>query len=342
MEFGTYNQFGAPARIVGPARAAVLLLAMGPSGASRLIKHLSPAEIRMLRRSAAGQSPVSAEELDELVGEFQEAFKTGPGLIGLDGQMEKLLLESLSKEELSAVLEDGGGMPAAEFEMPLFEQLEAMGIAALCDILKREHPQLVAIILTRLTPEAAAGVVAVFEAPLRNEILRRMLLVKPLSPAAQALMETSLRQAYIADTDRAGRDERHRNLAEIVNRMEKAQAEELLATIAERQPEEAAAIRRLIFSFDDLPSLTKKARLVLFDDVSSDTVITALTGAGDELKETVLSSLAARARRMVEAELSQPRALDPKDVAAARRSIASLALRLANEGRIALVGEEEA
>lgn len=341
MDFGTYNAFGAPARIVGPARAAVLLLAMGQSGASRLLKHLSPEEIRTLRRCAARQAPVTQDELDELVGEFQEAFKIGPGLIGLEDEMEKLLASSLNKDELSAVLQDGGGMDA-DFEMGLFQQFELMGVEGLCEILRREHPQVAAIIMTRLSAETAAGIVAVFEGPLRNEILRRMLLVKPLPAAADYFFEAGLREVYIADPDRAGRDERHRSLAEIVNRMEKTQAEELLATIAEQSPKEAAAIRRLIFSFDDIPGLTLKARLILFDAVSSDTVITALTGANDEIKEKVLSALAARARRMVEAELSQPRQLDPKDVAAARRSIAQLALGLANEGRIALVSEEDA
>ena len=66
----------------GRSRAAILLLALGAEGAARLLKHLSPEEIRLVRESAAGLPTVGPEHIDEVVDEFQSYFKKGAALAG--------------------------------------------------------------------------------------------------------------------------------------------------------------------------------------------------------------------------------------------------------------------
>ena len=326
-------------KLPGSARAAILLLAMGQTGAARLIKHLTPEELRALRRGAADGHPVSALELDELVSEFQEAFRVGPGLSELDREMSTLLQGALSTEELTAVYANESN--DTNQRRSVYEALADMGAETLVERFQSEHPQLIALILARLDADLAAavcaGLVAVeLDVHFRNEVMRRMLSVTLLEPAAEAALEASLREVFLAADARSGRGARHQSLAEIVNRMDKAQGDEMLAAIAETAPEDAVAIRRLLFAFEDLPSLAKRARLVLFDDVSVDTLTAALVGTTDELRETVLSSLAARTRRMVEAELTTGREIEIAEAVGARRQIAALALRFAREGRIAL------
>jgi flagellar motor switch protein FliG len=150
------------------------------------------------------------------------------------------------------------------------------------------------------------------------------------------MIEESLREVFIAGDEGGEKQARRVALAEIANQMDKAQTDDFLASIAEWQPEEATAIRNLLFSFEDIAILGKKARLVLFDEVPTEQVTLALRNASPELVEVVLSSLAARARRMVEAELQQTIDVDAKEITVARRGIAALALRLSNEGRIVL------
>jgi flagellar motor switch protein FliG len=325
--------------IAGPARAAILLLAMGSDGASRLLKHLSPEEIRALKASVAEQQPVSAQQLDLLVTDFQEEFKTGAGISELDSELTKLLRGALSEDELSEVFGDDGAPDPSMFLAPpltVWEEFEKLGVEALQMLLLVEHPQVVAIILSRLPAEASALIVAGFESDRRNEVMRRMLAAKPIAAAADMMIAESLREVFIANDEGSEKKARRAALAEIANQMDKAQTDEFLASIAEIQPEEATAIRNLLFSFEDIPNLGKKARLVLFDEVSTEQVTLALRNAPAELVEVILSSLAARARRMVEAELQQTIDVNAKEITTARRAIASLALRLATEGRITL------
>jgi flagellar motor switch protein FliG len=176
----------------------------------------------------------------------------------------------------------------------------------------------------------------------RNDVMRRMLSSAPPPESVARLIEKRCRDAFVSSSNGAERRERYATMAEIVNRMDKAQTEELLSSLESAEPEEAAALRKLLFAFEDVGSLSKKARLVLFDAIPVEQVTVALTGAAQDLREAVLSALGARARRMVEAELgrNEPAAADA--IQAARRAIASTALRMSGEGRIDLTEPADA
>ncbi len=341
MSLASYSEFsGGALAIPGPARAAALLLAMGPNGAARLLKHFSPDDLRAMRDGANAHRRVSAGDLEQLVDDFQDAFKTGSGLTEIDDAFGRLLRETLTGDELSSVFE-AGAVDSGDAAATVWDEIGRLGAPALQPMLEAEHPQVAAVIVSRLDPELAAILVSGLDDDFRVDVMRRMLDAKPLDAAAEGMVEERLRESFVAASGAGERQERRAALAEIVNRLEKTKTDALLASIEEEEPEEASAIRSLLFAFEDLPNVPKKARLVLFDSVPTETVTTALRGAPPELAEAVTSALAARARRMVEAELAQAAEVPAKDVAAARRTIASLALRLASEGRIALSAPKE-
>ncbi|WP_102958740.1 FliG C-terminal domain-containing protein [Mangrovicella endophytica] len=327
----------------GAARAAILLLAMGTSGAARLLKHLTAEEIRAIRQSAMALESISREELDELVEEFQEAFKIGPGLSKPGRQMKELLQQALSEEELATVLDDSDDdQPVFDLSAgSVWDEVEKLDREVLVTALSREHPQVVAVLLSKVEAQTAADIVIKFPSAFRNEVMRRMLAVKQLAIPVRLLFETHLRQELLASPEKAAGG-RHAALADIVNRMDKEQSDELLKVIAATKPADAVTLRSLLFSFEDVIYLPAKARFVLFDAVPTDVVIRALNRSNEEIRECVLSALGARARRMVEAELAQNNEIPDADINAARRTIATSALRLAGEGKIQLREAEPA
>ncbi|KAB0676527.1 FliG C-terminal domain-containing protein [Aureimonas leprariae] len=345
MSLASYSEFSSSdVALPGPAKAAVLLLAMGTNGASRLMKHFSPEDLRAMKESVAEYRDVSAEQVDQLVSDFQEEFKTGAGLSDLDDGMNRLLRSVLSADEMTNIFGADDFIDQSLFTGPtltVWEEMEKLGAPVLRQIMSAEHPQVAATLLAKLEPEIAAAVVAGLEGDFRVDVMRRMLEAKELGSATEMLVEEKLREIFVAGSSSAERKARRAALAEIANRMEKAQTDELLASIEEDEPDEATAIRSLLFAFEDLPNVPKKARLILFDSIPTENVTLALRGASPEVTESVTSALAARARRMVEAELAQNADVSVKDVTAARRAIATLALRLAAEGRIVLTAAKE-
>lgn len=327
----------------GAARAAALLLAMGESGAARVLRHLSSDEIKALTKSASVLDPISPEELDALVGEFQNAFKTGPGLSGPGRQMNELLQNALSPEDYALILAGEVESEGAVFEIEpktVWNEIEETAEGVLEAQLAHEHPQIVAVLLCKLAPARTAKIVAGFEPRFRNEVMSRMLGAKPLAAPVDELLRTHARHAWLETSQNAKSGGRHAMLADIVNRMEKDQIDALLDEISEKRPDDAKALRELLFSFEDVVTLTAKARLVLFDTIPADTVTRALVGASSEIRECVLASMGARARRMVEAELAQMGEGNARETEAARREIAATALRLSGEGRLTLGAAE--
>ncbi|MBP0615733.1 FliG C-terminal domain-containing protein [Jiella mangrovi] len=326
----------------GTARAAILLLALGAEGAGRLLKHLSPDEIRLVRESASRLPTVGPEQIDEVVEHFQGYFKKGAALTGPAKEMAELLESALSREEYVAIFDPDSRDPALadlvemQNEGNVWEAVAAAEPAQLAQKLLAEHPQLVAIVLAKVEPDMASSMIREFAPAMRNDIMRRILTLKPLQYTVQSVLEGQIRRNFLALSNDSEDGGSHAFLAEIVNRLDKDSSEEILSSLRSTRPKDAEALEKLLFAFDDLPSLPLRSRLTLFDAVESDVLIKALRGASTEIVELVLASLGARARRMAEAELKQEASVPKAEIDGARREIAKEALRLAGEGKLVL------
>ncbi|MBO0903622.1 FliG C-terminal domain-containing protein [Jiella sonneratiae] len=326
----------------GRARAAILLLALGSQGAARILKHLSPDEIRLVRQSAATLPTVGPEHINEVVDEFQSYFKKGAALTGPGKEMVELLESALTRDEYVAIFDPDSRDPALadlvemNREGDVWEAVAALEPAGFAQKLLAEHPQMVAIILARLQPEMASTMIREFAPAMRNDVMRRILTLKPLPYTVQTILENQIRRNYVTTSGDSEEGGSHAFLAEIVNRLDKESSEEILESLRSSRPKDAEALEKLLFAFDDLPALPLKSRLTLFDAIPADLLVKALRGANPDIVELVLSSLGARARRMAEAELKQEVSIQKAEIEGARRQIAKEALRLAGEGKLSL------
>ena len=319
----------------GPEKVAALLLAMGKPLASRLLKHFDPAELKLITRSAAALGAVPMSALEELVEELAQQFSRGVDLRGTAASVEHLLGGVLPPEQVAEIMSDVLGNSNSS----TWVRLSGLPEKDLAAYVAKEHPQTAALILARLTPEAAAKTLSLLSREERNVLTRRMLSLRPVSEATLKILETKLRDDLLNGAPRDASNTETR-VADILNRMEPAQAEELLASIGETKPVEAASIRSKMFSFNDLVNLPAKAKSVLLDKVASDQIVLALRGTDAVFRDAVLSAVGARARRLIENELSSSGG-SAKETAAARRAISTLVLQLVAQNEIQLFEDEE-
>ncbi len=115
-----------------------------------------------------------------------------------------------------------------------------------------------------------------------------------------------------------------------------------MRAIGEARPKDAAAIKTMLFSFNDLPKLSERARALLFDRASIDIVVMSLRGSDADFRNAILSSMPSRGRRLVEGELASGAPATAKDIAKARRAIAEIVLGMASRGEIELTAPAEA
>jgi len=177
--------------------------------------------------------------------------------------------------------------------------------------------------------------------PLRNNLMRRMLSMKPIVDETMKNIEKTLHEDFMANFSKNAGADTHAKIADIINKMERDHMEDVLSSLSTVRPKSAEILRGLLFTFDDIVKLTPRDRTTLFDQVPPDRVVLALKGTDEEFRKVVLSALSSRVRRMIEHELNSKEPSAQRDIAEARRSVTDLALDMAGRGEIVINSEAE-
>ena len=321
--------------LTGAEKAAALLLMMGKPPAARLLKQFDQPDLQALARAAAGLGVIPATTLDRLVDEFVADFSAGADLLGDAGQAKNLLADALPPEQIADIL----GSESGELEQPdVWRALAQAPEAAIIALLMPEQATTATYILSKLDPAVATKVIAALPRARRNAALCGLVAPLDVTPLAARLIEeavgSALKQAPKSAADVDGRS----RLAGIINGLDPEEAEDAMRALEQARPKDAAIVKTMLFSFNDLPRLPERARALLFDRASIDIVVMALRGTDAEFRDAVLSSMPSRGRRLVEGELNSGASAPPRDVAKARKAIAEIVLGMASRNEIELGG----
>jgi flagellar motor switch protein FliG len=319
----------------GPEKAAAILLMMGKPPAARLLKQFDQPDLRAVARAAAGLGAIPAATLDRLVDEFATDFSTGADLLGDAGQAKSLLADALPADQIDDIL----GLPPGDAAAPdVWRRLAQAPESAIVALLTAERAATATYILSRLDPAVATRLVAALPRDRRNAALCGLVAPFDVTPLAAGLieeaLEAALKQAPTSPADAGGRS----RLASIINNLDPAEAEDAIRALEQVRPNDAAIVKTMLFSFNDLPRLSERARALLFDRASIDIVVMALRGTDVDFRDAVLSSMPSRGRRLVEGELNSSAFAPPRDIAKARKAIAEIVLGMASRNEIDLGG----
>jgi flagellar motor switch protein FliG len=319
-----------------PQKAAAILVAMGKPSASRLLKFFKQDELRSLVDSARMLRTIPQSELERIVAEFEAEFTEGAGLLDSADTMERMLNESLSPEEMNALM--GVEKEAVTDALPpIWPDVEKLDSSRLGAFLAGEHPQTAAVVLAKLAPQASANVLLTLEKSSRGEIIKRMMTMANVPDTAVKIVEDQIRARLLVENAAKDMSAGQARVANVLNELEKGQIEEMMQDLEASGASDLHAIRARLFAFEDILLITQKARVTLFDGISTELVTLALRGAEPAMTEAVLSSIGARSRRMIEAELAvEVGNTGADDISRARKSIASTAIKLAGEGAFEL------
>jgi flagellar motor switch protein FliG len=331
------------ANLTRSQKAAAILVALGKPAAGRLLKFFKQEELRALMDGARKLGTIPQGELERIVAEFEAEFAEGAGLLDSADTMDTIFSETLTAEEMTALMSDGAAEAVVEEVLPVWPQIEKVEAERVGIFLMNEHPQVAAFALSNLAPSFAAQVMLTLSKPARGEIVKRMLALNSAAPQAVQVIETQLRTNLIEDNSAKSSSGGQMRVASVLNELDKSQLDEVMDDLASAGAPNLEAIRAQLFSFEDIVILDQKARVTLFDGIPADIVTLALRGADPTLTEAILSALGARARRMIEAELkSDPGNVTATDINKSRKQIASTAIRLSGDGSIQLPQVQEA
>lgn len=319
-------------------KVATVLMTMGQDAAGQVMRHLDPDDIRIVTHAMAELRPVPLAQVESLVDEFVEQFGGGTNLVGDASAVQKMLQGILPADQIAEIVAEMEG----RVNQTIWDRISAVSEGSLVPYLLNEHPQTMALILSKLHPATAAKVMGQLPEALRDNVARRMLGCKAVVDDALRIIERALHEDFTANVSLNMGGDSHARMADIINKMDREHMERVLDGLSRTHPKSAEILRSLLFTFDDIVKLNPKSLTVLFDAIDSADLVIALKGTDPQFRATVLSCLASRTRRMVEQELSAGEPSTQREVNEARRRITDLALAMGQRGDIDLsTGDED-
>ena len=324
----------------GTERAAILLLALGESEAAEILKHLGAKDVQRLGRSMAELRNVSRDEVRTVLGEFTSTIEQQTSLgVANEEFVRKVLVNALGEEKAASLMDriSLGGQRKG------LDALKWMDARAVCDLIRNEHPQIIAIVLSYLDTEQSAEVLACFPAPMRSDLVMRVATLDGVQPMALAELDDMMEKQFAASggSSKSSALGGLRSAAEMVNRLDSSVSTALMADISKSDEGLSGKIQDLMFVFDDLLEIDDRGMQELLRQVPADKLLIALKGADVAFKEKVFKNMSQRAAEMLKGDLEAKGPVRLADVEAAQKEILVAARKLADDGTIALGGKGE-
>ena len=320
----------------GIENAAILLMSLGEEQASEVFKHLAPKEVQRMGETIARLRTVSRERLDEVLDKFnQQAGGQSMLVEDTDEYVRAVLKRALGEDKANLLLDrilqgdDVSGI----------ESLKWMEPSAVAELMRHEHPQIVAAILVHLESDHAAEVLKVFSERQRNEVLVRVATLDGIQPSAMRDLNEVLNQV-LAGSDRAKKSNLGgvKPAAEIINMLGTTLETSALDYIRGADNELAQKILDNMFTFDDLERLDDKGIQSLLKEVQSESLVIALKGATPELREKIFKNMSTRAAETLREDLEARGPVRVAEVEAEQKELLKVVRRLSDEGVIVIGG----
>ncbi|ABQ30682.1 MULTISPECIES: flagellar motor switch protein FliG [Acidiphilium] len=322
----------------GASRAAALLLALGEEAGGKLMAMLNDDELREISRAMVALRAVPSETVEALCFEFAGRMGKASGVSGSAEVAEKLLRKMIPPGRVEQILEDIQG-PAGK---NIWDKLGKVNESVLADYLCHEHPQTAAMVLSRVTAEHAARVIALLPEPLSIDVIERMLTIESLQREAIDDVERTLKVDFMVNLASSVQRDPHEKLAEIFNSFDRAVESRMFAALESRNQEAASRIRSLMFTFEDLIRLAPRDIQTVLRSVDSDVMPLALKGASDKIRDLFMSNMTERAAKMLREDIEALGPVRLRDVDAAQLAIVTTAKELAAQGEIEIgTGKED-
>ncbi len=318
----------------GAKKTAVLLLALGEQFAAEVFKRMERKELAAVSRAMVELETVPKELVESVLREFYRDLVTGREMIrGGQDAVKKMLLPNVDSDTakyLSDYLNlDSGPVP--------FREINKVSPKLLAQILRNEHPQTLALILGNLQSEHAADLLTKLPAGVRTDVLMRLAKLEAVPEEMLMAVDKVLQSQLIAMGGKEGKKVGGvQSVAEILNAVDRATEEEVLAEIEEEAPSIAEEIRNLMFVFEDVASLDDKSVREMLKEISNEDLTMALRGSKEDMRALFFRNMSERAGNMIKEDLEIMGPTRLADVEAAQQNIVKVVRKLEGEGRIAI------
>ena len=323
----------APAELPGIRKAAILLLTMDESLSKEVIKELDEDEIDAVGQEIARLRLVPHEMVSRVHEEFAKKIDgRKKNIVGGESKFKMLIEKSLGSEKAEIFMgnmESRRGMPG--------DFLRTADARILANLLRGEHPQTIALVLSILSVKKACDLLTYLPEKVHRDVMSRMAYLEKVDKKIIEDVENVLKEQLETTNSVEGKQIGGVEMvANILNQMDRKLESELLGKIEEEDASLAERIRQLMFTFEDLMKIDDRGMQTLLKEITTEDVALALKGASEAIKEKIFKNMSERAAAMLKEDLEAMAPARVSDVERGQIKIAMVAKKLESEGKIVL------
>lgn len=321
----------------GIQKSAILLMTLGEEEAVEVFKYLGPKEVQKLGMAMANLKNVTRDQVEEVLHEFRAKAEDRTTLgMASDEYIRSVLTKALGNDKAANLIDrilQGGDTSG-------IEGLKWMDSASVAELIRNEHPQIIATILVHLDHDQASEVLMHFPERLRNDVVLRIATLEGVQPAALRELNDVLTK-LLTGGDKVKKSTMGgiRTAAEILNFFGSNEESATISAIRDYDPDLAQRIQDEMFVFENLMQLDDRSIQLLLREVQSETLILAMKGTTPELREKIFKNMSQRAAEMLRDDLEAKGPVRLSEVEAEQKEILKIVRKLAEEGQIVLGGK---
>jgi flagellar motor switch protein FliG len=331
------------ALLSGSQKAAVVLAQLDTDRSTKILRSMSEQEVVDLMSTMATLPTLGPDDVRRVLSEFN-SHATAVVQVGQGGVdvARKLLKERLGTAKAEEVLDR---FVAASYSHPLsfLHRVDPLQIAS---FIGDEHPQMIALVLSHLSPDAAAQVIASLDESLRTDVARRIATMDRISPEVveevgqflEQKLAAVLRAGVTGGNEMGGLS----SIVAILNQTERASEQQILSELEKSDPELAEKIRNEMFVFDDVTALDDRTLQQILRNVVPKDLAIALKNVTETVRQKFLNNISERAAQDVVEEIDLLGPTRVSQVEAAQSAIVKTVRELEMSGEIVLArGDDE-
>jgi flagellar motor switch protein FliG len=318
--------------LAGRRRAAAFMLSLDSETAAVLMSRLNEREVAMLSEEMTRLGELTGAEMEELLKDFNK--KVGGDKVSVEPMIQDILERALGKEKAKELLDR---IRRQSRESEPFRALLALEANQVATLLRGEHPQVIALVVSHLEPSVSAALLKDMAEDLRYEVVKRIAstaeLPSELVRQVDEMMEVRAYSLGRSMTDDQGA-KRYKTVAQMLNISDPSLSKNVLDRLNRENPQLANEIQALMFVFDDLAKIGDKDMQKVLGQIDKADLVLALRAAESKVKERLMNNLSSRARDGVVEELENmgPRPL--AEIEEAQKRILQIVRGMEEKGEI--------
>lgn len=326
-------------QLQGPERAAILLMSLGEEEAAQVMRHMNAREVQKVGAAMANLSGISSEQVNYVLDEFltEAGEQTSIG-VGADEYLRKTLVNALGEDKANSLMDRivvGGSTKG-------LDALKWMDARAVAEVIRLEHPQIIAIVLSHLDSDQAAEVLGQLSDRIRPDVIMRIASLDGIQPSAIKELDSIMEKQFSGNSNiKSSEVGGAKVAADMLNYLDSSDEESIMELIREHDEVLGDRIQELMFVFDNLADIDDRGMQQLLREVASDQLSTALKGASPEVQDKIYRNMSRRAGEMLREDIEAMGPVKISDVEAAQKEILATARAMADSGRISLGGKGE-